>query len=137
MPRVKRPSCRNPVPGWSSVGHGHCRSYSLQPLVGHAAVDGDEVPDLLEDFLGATVVHPAVAHLLRQLAEDEPVGLALTYGIYSLADALDPALGVHEGAVLLGVAGRGQDGVCQLCRSAGEDLLDYQQLQAPERCFDL
>ena len=62
-----------------------------------------------------------------------PVGPAVSDGVYRLADALDAALAVGEGAVLFGERGGGQDDVGYLGGLVHEDVLHDEKFELLER----
>ena len=74
-----------------------------------------------------------VSQPLAEVDDDLPVGAALVRRLHGLAHALHAALGVGEGAVLLRVAGGGQEHVRVLARLGHEDVLHDQEVQALQR----
>ena len=115
--------------GMLGVGTRPLEPTVLEPLVGDAAVDGSEAGHLVH-YLGWVVVVHGVAHAGGEVGDDLPVGPGLARWLDGLADSLDAALGVGEGAVLLGETGPRQDEVGQGGRLGQEDVLDQEEVEA-------
>ena len=65
-------------------------------------------------------------------ADDPPVGARLAGRRQGTAHALDPALRVREGPVLLGEGGGGQEDMRALRRLVHEEVLHHQAVELPE-----
>jgi len=102
------------------------RTELLKTLIAHSAVGRSDSCHLGEDFVGGAEA-VAVAESRHNVGQYLEVGMALADGLDSLADALDAALGIGEGAVLLSEGGTGQDNVGKLCGLGKEDILNDQQ----------
>ena len=107
------------------------RAFGLQALPGDAGDARHGLAHLGEDRLRPLVV-PVEAEAAGDLLDDPEVLAGLAGGLEGLAAELDAAVGVGEGAGLLGVSGGGQDDVGVAGRLGEEDVLHHQVLQAGE-----
>ena len=105
----------------------------LQPLVRHAGMDRRQRSDLVPGVLGGLPAE-LLAHPSGELRDDPQVVAGLAGRVERLADALDPPLGVRDGALRLGPGrGRGQDDVGELGGRGQEEVLDDHELEAFEQ----
>ena len=106
--------------------------------VGHAVVRRGDGGDFGKDRLRVLEREfSLVTHPLPEVAEDLPVGFRIPRWILGLPPALDPPLGVRLGAVLLRVAGGGQDHIGKTAGLGQEYVLDDQELEVLERLLDV
>ena len=97
-----------------------------------------EVGELVPDVLRRPVLRPRPAERGRHRADDAPVLARFAGAVERLPHPVHPALGVREGAVLLGEARRREDDVRVLPgRVVQEDVLRDDELAAGEALLDV
>ena len=111
------------------IGH---RGIALQALP-RDALDGVHAAAHLVEHLFGTFVLPVQPQPARELDEDPEVRLGFSGRVQGLAAELHHAVGVGDGAVLLGPRGGGQHHVGEVAGLGEEDVLHHQVLELRHR----
>ena len=122
--------------GVLGVGVGVELAGRPEVAVGEVGVVGHQRDELVEDLLRRAVVH-LKADAVGDVLDDLPVHPRLPGRVEHLAPALDAAVGVGVGAVLLQIGGGGQDDVGELGGLGEEDVLHREEVQRAQRLADL
>ena len=110
------------MPGWSSVGQGHCRpafcsrSWRMPAYCGVTPAASTMIAAGESNLPGRQAVVAGALQGGRRRARSamiSPVGAGLARRLHGLAHQLHPPLRVAEGAVLLGAGRAGQDDIGQ------------------------
>ena len=124
------------MPGWSDVGHGHCRPPSRSRRSWLIPRRNRREPrQLVEDAGGARVAElPLVepepaADAPSEVADDLPVRAAFARGRDGPAHALHAPLAVREGALALGKGAGGQHDIGDCGRLVQEEVLHDEEVE--------
>ena len=122
--------------GMVSGGAGPLEAAFFQTLIAHTAVRRRHSGHFGKDFLGS-MEGVLIAQRGHHVGENLKVRLAFAQTRNGLADPLDPAFGVGEGAILFGEGAAGQDYICQCGGFRQENVLDHQEFAVFQGVFHM